>query len=190
MKQANQKPKYYLTASLLNAWLGGYDSFYDMLYRRETEPNQKMLDGIEFEERAIKGEIEELRPYVDGALYQAFVCKECEGYMLLGFCDLINRDTIYDLKFVSHYDIGKYNNSVQHLIYLYCTDMEKFEYIVGCGKKELELYFEKQPRDDERLKATIRQFISWLKWNNLIEVYQQNYSVERYKEQIDNYLNW
>lgn len=188
MKQ--QSPKYYLTASLLNAWLGGYDSFYDMLYRRETEPNQKMQDGILFEERAIKGEIEELKPYIDGALYQPFVCKECEGYMLLGFCDLINRDTIYDLKFVSNYEIGKYNNSVQHLIYLYCTDMQKFEYIIGQGKKDLELYFEKQPRDDEWLKATVRQFISWLKRMNLMEVYQQNYSVERYREQIDNYLNW
>ena len=185
MKQT--RAKYYLTASLLNGWLNGYDSFYDMLYRRETEPNEKMQAGIDFEERAIKGEIEELKPYIDGALYQPFVCKECEGYMLLGFCDLINRDTIYDLKFVTHYDIGKYNDSVQHLIYLYCTDMEKFEYIIGCGK---DIYFEKQPRDDERLKATVKQFISWLDRNNLTEVYQQNYSVERYREQIDNYLNW
>lgn len=183
-----EKPKYYLTASLLNAWLGGYDSFYDMLYRRESEPNEKMLKGIEFEEKAIKGEIEELKPYVEGALYQPFVCKECEGYMLLGFCDLINKDTIYDLKFVSSYDIGKYNDSVQHLIYLYCTDMEKFEYIVGCGEKELNLYFEKQPRNDEKLRATIRRFISWLSNMNLLEVYQQNYSVDRYKEQIENYL--
>ena len=185
MKQ--QKPKYYLTASLLNAWLGGYDSFYDMLYRKETEPNEKMLAGVDFEERVIKGEIEELRPYIDGALYQPFVCKECEGYMLLGFCDLVNKDTIYDLKYVSSYEVGKYNDSVQHLIYLYCTDMQKFEYIIGCKD---ELYFEKQPRNDEQLKARIRQFISWLKRNNLMEVYQQNYSVERYKEQIDNYLNW
>lgn len=178
---------YYLTASLLNAWLGGYDSFYDMLYRRETEPNDKMLAGIEFEERVIKGEVEELKPYIDGALYQPFVCKECEGYMLLGFCDLVKGDTIYDLKYVSSYEIGKYNDSVQHLIYLYCTDMKNFEYIIGCGK---DLYFEKQPRNDERLKAIVRQFISWLKRNNLIEIYQQNYSVERYKDQIDNYLNW
>ena len=185
--QVSQKPKYYLTASLLNAWLGGYDNFYDMLYRKETEPNQQMLNGILFEERAVKGEIEELKPYVDGALYQAFVCKECEGYMLLGFCDLVNRDTIYDLKYVSHYDIGKYNNSVQHLIYLYCTNMNNFEYIIGCND---DIYFEKQPRDDNKLKSIINQFISWLKRNNLMEVYQQNYSVERYKEQIDNYLNW
>ena len=181
------KPKYYLTASLLNAWLGSYDSFYDMLYRRETEPNEKILAGIEFEERVIKGEVEELKPYVDGALYQEFVCKECEGYMLLGFCDLIKRDTIYDLKFVSNYEIGKYNNSVQHLIYLYCTDMEKFEYIIGCGK---DIYFEQQPRDDKRLKTVIKRFISWLKFMNLIDVYEQNYSVERYREQIDNYQNW
>ena len=181
------KAKYYLTASLLNAWLGGYDSFYDMLYRRETEPNEKMLAGIDFEKRAIEGEIEELKPYVDGAIYQAFVCKECEGYMLLGFCDLVNRDTIYDLKFVYNYEIGKYTDSVQHLIYLYCTDMEKFEYIVGCRD---DIYFEKQPRNDEKLKSVIRQFISWLKRNNLMEIYQQNYSVDRYKEQIDSYLNW
>ena len=43
-----KKPKYYLTASLLNAWLKGYDNFYSMLYRIETEPNQAMLDGISF----------------------------------------------------------------------------------------------------------------------------------------------
>ena len=65
--------------------------------------------------------------------------------------------------------------------------MNNFEYIIGCND---DIYFEKQPRDDNKLKSIINQFISWLKRNNLMEVYQQNYSVERYKEQIDNYLNW
>lgn len=185
-----KKPKYYLTASLLNAWLKGYDSFYSMLYRIETEPNQAVLDGIAFENQAVNGEIEELRPIVDGAIYQQFVCRECEGYMLLGFCDLIKRDTIYDLKFVSTYDLGKYTDSVQHLIYLYCTDMQNFEYIIGCGKKDLEIYFEKQPRDDQKLKATIKQFITWLKMNDLLEVYQQNYSTQRYEKEIEEYENY
>lgn len=182
-----KKPKYYLTASLLNAWLKGYDNFYAMLYRLETESNDAMLKGIEFEEKAVKGEIEELQPIVDGAIYQQFVCRECEGYMLLGFCDLIKRDTIYDLKYVSTYGLGKYTDSVQHLIYLYCTDMQNFEYIVGCSD---DIYFEKQPRDDEKLKATIKQFVTWLKMNDLLEVYQQNYSTERYEKEIKEYENY
>ena len=65
--------------------------------------------------------------------------------------------------------------------------MEKFEYIVGCGD---DIYFEKQPRDDELLKVKIRQFSNWLDKVGLREDYEKNYSVERYKEQIDNYLEW
>lgn len=182
-------PKYYLTASLINAWLKGYDNFYDMLYRRETEPNEAMKAGIDFENRAIRGEIEELRELVDGALYQEFVCRECEGYMLLGFCDLIKYDTIYDLKYVQSYEMGKYTDSVQHLIYLYCLDMQKFEYVIGKGD---EIFYEFQPRDDNKLKETIHQFINWLKINNLYEVYQQNYSTTRYEKEIgefyENYI--
>lgn len=179
--------KNYLTASLINAWIYGYDNLLDMLYRREREPNQNMLNGISFEEKAIRGEIQELRNIVNDSLYQEFVCKECEGYMLLGFCDLIKDDTIYDLKYVSSYEMPKYTDSVQHLIYLYCTDMQKFQYIIGKGE---DIFYESQSRNDEKLKEIIHQFVDWLKINDLYGIYQQNYNVERYKEQIENYLNW
>ena len=181
-----QKSKFYLTPSLLNTWIKGYD-IEATIKRLPKETNEAMQAGIEFERKAIDGEIEELKPIVENSLYQAFLCKECEGYMLLGFADCIKGDTIYDFKYVKSYDLGKYNDSVQHLIYLYCADMEKFEYIVGCGN---DIYFEKQPRDDELLKVKIRQFSNWLDKVGLREDYEKNYSVERYKEQIDNYLEW
>lgn len=179
--------KTYLTPSFLNAWLKGYDNFYDMLYRRDREPSKSMLKGIEFENKAVNGEIEELVPIINNALYQEFVCRPCCGYMLLGFCDLIKDDTIYDLKYVSSFEQGKYTDSSQHLIYLYCTDMNKFVYIVG---KDKEIFYENQPRDDTKLKGIIKHFDDWVNQSGYKEVYQQNYSVERYKEQIESYLNW
>lgn len=181
-KLLSNLPKYYLSPTLLNAWLGGYDSFYDLLYRRKKELKQCLLDGIEFERKAVEGEIEELQELVKGALYQQFLCRECEGYMLLGYADLIKRDTIYDLKYVKSYDVGKYNGSSQHLIYLFCADMDKFTYIVGQGK---DIYYEAQPRNDEKLRSIVRQFDNWLQQTGLIEVYQGNYSIERKRKEIE-----
>ena len=189
MKQINQKPKYYLSPSLLNCWIKGYD-IVETIKREPKEETDLMRDGIEFERQAIEGEIKELKPIVEDCLYQQFLCKECEGYMLLGFADCIKKDTIYDFKFVKSYDLGKYNDSVQHLIYLYCADMDKFEYVIGCGKRDREIFFEKQPRNDELLRTKIRQFSNWLNVVGLREEYEKNYSIERYKEQIENYLNW
>jgi hypothetical protein len=63
--------------------------------------------------------------------------------------------------------------------------MQKFEYVIGKGD---EIFYEFQPRDDNKLKETIHQFVNWLKINNLYEVYQQNYSTTRYEKEIGEFL--
>ena len=174
--------KGYLTATLLNTFVSQYD-IMPMLRRDEIETNQAMQNGIDFENRVIKGEIEELKELVNNGLYQVKLSKECEGYMLFGFADLIKGLKIYDFKFVKSYEIGKYRNAVQHLLYMYCADMDEFEYIIGT--KDESIYYESYSRDDKKLIEVVNQFDKWLDKTGNREVYNKNYSMNRIKEKYN-----
>jgi hypothetical protein len=50
---------------------------------------------------------------------------------LSGVLDAINRDVIYDIKLTSKYDLGKYEYSIQHLLYMYCSGSQAFHYIIS-----------------------------------------------------------
>lgn len=174
--------KGYLTPSLLNTFTSQYD-IMPSLRRDEIETNKAMLDGIEFEKRAINGEISELKELVNGGLYQEKLYKKCEGYVLFGFADLIKGLKIYDFKFVKNYEIGKYRNAVQHLIYMYCADIDEFEYIIGT--KDDFIFYEYYSRNDEELIKIVNQFDRWLDKTGNRELYNKNYSLERLKEKYD-----
>jgi phage nucleotide-binding protein len=48
-----------------------------------------------------------------------------------GFADAVGYDIIYDIKTTSaDYEIGKYQSSLQHKIYMFCSGMKKFEYLI------------------------------------------------------------
>ncbi len=170
--------KYYVTPTLLNAWLNGYESFFDLLYRRETEITESMQKGLDYEKSIVNGEIPELNDLLDGALYQTFLYKPINDYIgVLGYSDFIKFDTIYDAKYVSSYDgLGKYKNSCQHLIYPYCANIDNFVYIIGYGK---DIYYEGYMRDDKKLFGIIKQFLLYLKITGLKKVFEKNYGIER-----------
>lgn len=179
--------KYYVNPSLLNAFTNGYDSLISSIKREPIEETQAMRDGIEFENRVVKGEIEELRPILDGALYQTFLYRPIDEYIgILGFSDFIKYDTIYDTKYKSSWELGYYKNSTQHLAYTYCMDMDKFEYIIGVSDN---IYFEGYTRDDEKLFSIVKQFLNYLDYIGLRETFEKNYSTNRYSKEIEN-LNW
>jgi len=173
-------------------WKSSEDSradFLRTLSREKFEPNEAMQRGIDFEnaicrvsEHLAKWKcepdcipalefcnyqiIKELAEEVCYGLWQKSVKKEItvgnQEFLLYGRTDVIKRDTIYDIKFTSNYEAGKFVNSSQHRIYLYCSDLPKFQYLVSDGKEYwIEDYHNHAGIEDE-LKGMISDFIGYL----------------------------
>lgn len=174
--------KGYLTATLLNCFTSKFD-IMPLLRRDDQEQSEWILKGIEFENNIMSGQIEELQDLITGGLYQQCLYKECNGYLLFGYADLIKKFTIYDFKFVKNYEIGKYREAVQHLLYMYCADMDNFKYIIGT--KDGSIYEEEYKRNDLELFKIVNQFDFWLDKTNNRQLYEQNYNIERIKEHVN-----
>ena len=106
---------------------------------------------------------------IKGGLWQQSVKKEImvgnQEFLLYGRTDAIKRDTIYDIKFTtnkSNYDTGKYIKSAQHRIYLYCTDMPKFQYLISDGKEFWVEDYHNHAGIEGELKGMISDFMGYL----------------------------
>jgi hypothetical protein len=66
-------------------------------------------------------------------MWQQRVSRELDGDLVYGIADVIRRNTIFDIKRVFKYDLGKYEGSIQHLIYMYATGIPNFEYVISDG---------------------------------------------------------
>jgi hypothetical protein len=136
-----------ITPSLYSAWNywkktedAGIQYLLDTLNKVKKEPSPAMRAGIDFEDavrRVCAGGtspdplVREAAEMVKGGIWQQRVREELDGDLLYGIADIIRRDTIFDLKRVNYYDTGKYEGSVQHLIYMYASGLPEFEYVVA-----------------------------------------------------------
>jgi hypothetical protein len=107
-----------------------------------------------------------LSDIVKGGLWQESVKKELkignQEFLLYGRTDVIKRDTIYDIKFTSKYDLGKFSSSSQHLIYLYCSDLPKFSYLISDGKEWWKEDYANDNNIENKLKSMISDFMGYL----------------------------
>lgn len=177
--------KYYLTATLLNAFTNGYDSLISMLKREPIEQTEAMQKGIEFEEKVMRGEVAELKELAEKSHYQVCLHKKLDDVMLFGYSDLLTSDRIYDLKYKKSYEIGCFYKSTQHLIYTYCADIDNFTYIIGVGDN---IFYEDYTRDDKRLKKIVKDFFRWLEATDMEKYYYKNYSMKRIIDKIESDL--
>jgi hypothetical protein len=163
--------------------------FLKTLSREKFEPNQAMQKGIDFEnaicrvsEHLAKWEcepdcipalefcnyqiIKELAEKVCYGLWQQSVKKEInvgnQEFLLYGRTDVIKRDTIYDIKFTSNYELGKFLDSSQHLIYLYCSGLPNFSYLVSDGKDWWREDYHNHEKVEDQIKSKIADFMSYL----------------------------
>ena len=166
-------------------WKSPADSradFLRTLSREKFEPNEAMAKGIAFENnvKAVvfdgmhdKGQIidashpvEHIANIVVGGLWQQSVKKEItvgnQEFLLYGRTDVIKRDTIYDIKFTGNYELGKFLNSSQHLIYLYCSGLPKFSYLISDGKDWWKEDYINDRNVENRIKSMISDFLSYL----------------------------
>ena len=156
--------------------------FLKTLSRERFEPNEAMQRGINFEneiktiaDKFIELEIEDYEEksnlfkiayIVKGGLWQQTCKKDLQvgnqEFLLYGRIDVVKRDTIYDIKFTSNYELGKFMDSSQHRIYLYCLGLPKFQYLISDGKEYwIEDYHNHKGIEDE-LKGMISDFMSYL----------------------------
>lgn len=180
---------YLITPSLLNSFsyymseYGKREDFLKTLSREKFEPNEAMQKGIEFEDdinfackHGIESPKQELAQYcnivneisdiVQGGVWQAKVQKALKigdtEYLVYGICDNIKKDTIYDIKYTKNYELGKYSNSIQHPIYMYCTGLSKFAYLISDGKEWWREDYQATKDIENDIKSRITEFRNYL----------------------------
>lgn len=180
-----------LTQTLINSWLylyqtdgeyyeKAYQDFLKTLKRIPLEDNEIFARGREFETQVINGEYKEIYDIIKGGSYQVSKKKELVvdnlDFTVYGIADFIKNGVIYDTKRVNQYELQKYQYSSQHLIYLYLfDDCYEFTYLIVDNTDTF--YEEKYKRNDLTLSIEnlIHNFISFLKENNLFNIYLENW---------------
>ena len=166
-------------------WKSPADSradFLRTLSREKFEPNEAMAKGIDFEDKILRMAtlnllpaefddeqdriVEEIAKIVKGGIWQESVKKELkignQEFLLYGRTDVIKRDTIYDIKFTGSYELGKFLDSSQHLIYLYCSGLPNFSYLISDGKDWWREDYHNHAGVEDEIKSKVSDFLSYL----------------------------
>ena len=188
--------KYYITPTLLNSWQynikkGTLEDFIKVLNKEEFEPSESILKGFEYE----KYMQENFEETLNGA-YQVKVSKEHGDYLLYGIIDCLKGGIIYDYKYTKNYEVGKFFNNHQTLMYLEMVpeakkmvylitnkfdktdypdlnfkDISNIEYEVG------DIFREEYTKDmfPETMNSILHKFEQWLKQYNLFDLYKEKW---------------
>lgn len=172
--------KYYITPTLLNSWqynikTGTLEDFIKVLNKEEFEPSANILKGFEFEKY-----MQENYQETKGGAYQVKVSKEYGDYLLYGIIDCLKDGIIYDYKYTQNYEVGKFFNNHQTLMYLEMVpEAKKMIYIIT-NKFEDEpgdIFKEEYTKDlfPETIDSILHKFIEWLKTYNLYDLYTEKW---------------
>lgn len=192
--------KYLMTQSLLSSYLyqfnciddyseEAHQSFLDTLNRIYNPPNEAMQRGIEFEKLVYKctdmSNIDDvstdevmsairIADYIDGGRFQYVASKTINisglDLVLYGRLDALKAGVIYDIKYTSKYNVGKFINSPQHPMYLeLIPEAKEFIYLVSNGKS---VWTEKYTRDETpSIYPIIQSFLQYLENMDLMQIY-------------------
>ena len=155
--------------------------FVDLLNRIPVPDNEFMKRGREYEADVYANKDKVFSPIVENGAFQVTIKKKIivadTPVMLYGVLDCLKAGKIYDIKRVSKYAYGKYKRSHQHPVYLYLVpNAIDFTYLVMDDKEEH--HEENYIRENcEDILQTIAQFISWLKSNDLYEIWTQKWAM-------------
>ena len=188
--------KYYITPTLLNSWQyniknGTLEDFIKVLNKEEFEPTESILKGFEYEKYMQENYEETL-----GGAYQVKLSKGYGDYLLYGIIDCLKGGIIYDYKYTQNYEVGKFFNNHQTLMYLEMVpeakkmiylitnkfnkieypdmefkDVSKIEYEVG------DIFKEEYTKDmfPETIDSILHKFGQWLKQYNLYDLYVEKW---------------
>jgi hypothetical protein len=165
------------------------EEFINLLKRIPTPDNEYMRKGREFENIVCTGGDPEFSPIVNNGAFQVTVQREVDidgvPLTLYGVLDVLKAGRIMDIKRVVRYSCGKYKNSHQHSMYLYLVpEALDFTYLIcddniesdNLEKRYSAYHYENYVRENsEDILQVISQFLSWLKANNLFDIYIQKW---------------
>lgn len=192
--------KYLMTQSLLSSYLyqfnciddyseEAHQSFLDTLNRIYNPTNEAVQRGIEFEKLVYKctdmSNIDDvstdevmsairIADYIDGGRFQYVASKTINisglDLVLYGRLDALKAGVIYDIKYTSKYNVGKFINSPQHPMYLeLIPEAKEFIYLVSNGKS---VWTEKYTRDETpSIYPIIQSFLQYLENMDLMQIY-------------------
>ena len=189
--------KYYITPTLLNSWQyniknGTLEDFIKVLNKEEFEPSESILKGFEYEKYMQENFEETL-----GGAYQVKVSKEHRDYLLYGIIDCLKGGIIYDYKYTQNYEVGKFFNNHQTLMYLEMVpEAKKMVYLitnkfeqkahisvpidnenVATVETTVEIFREEYTKDmfPETMNSILHKFEQWLKQYNLFDLYKEKW---------------
>ncbi len=157
-----------IEAKALQDWL-------NTLNKVKTPTTEILQRGIDFE-NAVHAITEDypvehenaagVAEVVKGGMWQVKLSKNIGNYVLYGIADVIKRDTIYDIKRVTSYDCPKYEQSIQHLIYMECSGLDNFEYLISDGKNLYREYYHKDRDNLNKLIGRIDNMVGFIRQND------------------------
>ena len=188
--------KYYITPTLLNSWQyniknGTLEDFIKVLNKEKFEPTESILKGFEYEKYMQENYKETL-----GGAYQVKLSKGYGDYLLYGIIDCLKGGIIYDYKYTQNYEVGKFFNNHQTLmylemvpeakkmIYLITNKFNKIEYpdmefknIANVEYEIGDIFREEYTKDmfPETVDSILHKFEEWLKTYNLFDLYTEKW---------------
>ncbi len=93
---------------------------------------------------------------------------------LYGRLDCLKAGEVFDIKFSSSYDRGKYFDSTQHPTYMeIVSEATKFTYLVSNGS---DVWRETYRRDEVKgIRPVISDFLAWLRAMDLLDVFKEKW---------------
>ena len=200
---------HYLTHSLHSSWTWYHriesktkQDFLNFLNKVKEPPTEAMQAGLDFEANVLRmvtgGEVEGVEPQylecvrevaglVAGGIWQEKVMMDVRignaDYLLYGVADVIKKDWIYDLKYTQTYEIGKYADSIQHPIYMACTGIHKFGYLISDGESVWREDYFFQPDTISKLKGELSEMMGGILADpDFKEAYLKNWKSQAKKE--------
>ena len=163
--------------------------FINYLNRLPIPDNEAMKKGREFEDIVCAGLDPEFSKYVKGGAFQVKVARnvDIDGIPLTfyGILDVLKAGRIMDIKRTGHYQFPKYKSSHQHAMYMYLVpEAIDFTYLVADDnieskdeeKRKKGYHLENYIRENsEDIVKTVSQFLTWLKANDLFEIFKRNW---------------
>ncbi len=165
--------------------------FMQVLRREPTPTTEAMQKGIDFEDLVTDivnwGGDQSHRWYhaaaqiairIGGGVLQYRAYKELQigglTILLYGRLDALKAGEIFDIKFSSGYERGKYLSSTQHPVYLEIVSEAKcFTYLVSNGT---EVWTETYRRDETPdVRPVITDFFNWMDARGLMGVYKEKW---------------
>ncbi len=152
-------------------------SFKNTLDKVKVPPSEAMQKGIDFETNvwalsrgavpaSLTGkELEDAKSIasiVKGGIWQQTVSKPLNDFLLYGRADVIKQNHIYDLKRCQKYELGKYEPSIQHLLYMECTGIKNFDYLIYDGEEFYRETYALQKDNKELLLSRISQMVDFI----------------------------